>query len=91
MLSEYAALPPAVSVVVGLLLTAAIALTTWRAVRGPSVADRVMALDLLGAIFMGASVFLAILSDRALYLDVALAVAIISFIGTVAFSRQLED
>lgn len=91
MLSDYTVLPPAVSIVVGLLLTAAIALTTWRAVRGPSVADRVMALDLLGAIFMGASVFLAMISARELYLDVALAVAIIAFIGTVAFSRQIED
>lgn len=85
-------IPPApVLVVVALLLLCALLLATLRALRGPSVADRVTALDLLGAIFMGACVMLAMLSQRELYLDVALAVAVVAFIGTIAFSRQIEE
>lgn len=76
---------------VPVVLLLALAFTVWRAVIGPSTADRVMALDLVGALLMGACVWLAILSGRELFLDVALAVAVIAFIGTIAFSRQIED
>jgi multicomponent Na+:H+ antiporter subunit F len=90
MLSEYSLLPIPVFLIVTAPLLAALALTLWRAVQGPSSADRVMALDLMGAILMGACVLLAMLSGRELFLDVALAVAVIAFIGTVAFARQIE-
>lgn len=88
---EFSTLPAGVLLAAGLLLLAAIGLTTWRAVRGPSVADRVMALDLLGAILMGAAVLLGLTSGRELFLDVALAIAVVAFIGTVAFARQIEE
>ncbi len=76
---------------VPLVLLISLILTVWRALLGPSTADRVMALDLVGAMLMGACVWLAIVSGRELFLDVALAVAVIAFIGTIAFSRQIED
>jgi multicomponent Na+:H+ antiporter subunit F len=89
--SEPNSLFPAVAVVAHALLLVSLLLAAWRAVRGPGSADRVMALDLVGAIVMGACILLAITSGRELFLDVALAVAVIAFIGTVAFARQIED
>ncbi len=91
MLSEDNPIPPLVYLIAATILLVAICLTAWRALLGPSAADRVMALDLLGAIFMGACVLLALISGRELYLDVALAVAVVAFIGTIAFARQIED
>ncbi len=89
--SENIVIPDFVLIAASLVLLVAVCLTAWRALRGPSTADRVMALDLLGAIFMGACVLLALISNRELYLDVALAVAVVAFIGTIAFARQIED
>lgn len=89
--SEAALLPTAVVAVVAVLLVAALVLASWRAIVGPSTPDRVMALDLLGAIFMGGCLLLALVSGRDLYLDVAMAVAVVAFIGTIAFARQIQD
>lgn len=88
---EFENLPAWAVAAMSLLLLVSLALTTWRALRGPSTADRVMALDLVGAILMGACILLAMISGRELFLDVALAVAVIAFIGTVAFARQIES
>jgi multicomponent Na+:H+ antiporter subunit F len=88
--SESALLPPAVAAAAGLILLASLVLATWRAVRGPHIADRVMALDLVAAVLMGACILLAMISGRELFLDVALAVAVIAFIGTISFARQIE-
>ena len=71
-------------------LSLSLVLGMVRLVRGPSVADRVVALDLLGVLGVGLTVILAVLSGYAPLLDVGLVVAIVSFIGTVAFARYLE-
>lgn len=63
---------------------------TLRIVRGPSLADRVVALDLLGAICIAVVAAFALAVDEPVFVDVALAVALIGFLGTVAFARYLE-
>lgn len=88
--SDPSLIHPAASAACSLLLLVSLVLGAWRAVRGPGTADRVMALDLVGAILMGACILLAMVSGRELFLDVALAVAVIAFIGTIAFARQIE-
>jgi len=61
-----------------------------RLVRGPSVADRVVALDLLGAVAVGIMAAWAVAADDAVYLDVALLVALVGFLATVAFASYAE-
>lgn len=63
---------------------------TLRIVRGPSLADRVVALDLLGAICIAVVAAFALAVGEPVFVDVALAVALIGFLGTVAFARYLE-
>lgn len=61
-----------------------------RALRGPSAADRVVALDMLGLLgvsFAGLTVFVR---DTTLFVDVAIGVALIGFLTTVAFASFLE-
>jgi len=72
------------------LLGAAAVLTLVRLARGPSVADRVVALELLGTIAIGMIAAAAVVSGASALLDVALIVALVAFLGTVAFARYIE-
>jgi multicomponent Na+:H+ antiporter subunit F len=72
------------------MLAAAAALALLRVVRGPTLPDRVVALDLLGVIVVGFIVVYTALSGEKAFLDAALVVALVSFIGTVAYARYVE-
>jgi multicomponent Na+:H+ antiporter subunit F len=62
-----------------------------RLVRGPSIADRIVALDLLSGVAVGMIAAWAVVSDQTAYLDVALLVALVAFLGGVALARHLES
>lgn len=72
------------------LLSIAIVLAFVRLWRGPSLPDRVVALDLLATLGMGVIVVYAIATEQPVFLDVAIILALISFLGTVAFAYYLE-
>ncbi|MBN2415321.1 cation:proton antiporter [bacterium] len=61
-----------------------------RLIAGPTVADRVIALDVLTIITVSLIVYIARMSGRIIYVDVAMVYALISFVGVVAFARFLE-
>ncbi|HSL18972.1 MAG TPA: cation:proton antiporter [Methylomirabilota bacterium] len=61
-----------------------------RLVLGPSLPDRVVALDFMTAVAVAASGLWAIATDNPVFLDVAMVLALITFVGTVAFARYLE-
>ena len=73
-----------------ILLIVAMALAFVRLIRGPSLPDRVMALDLLTVITVGFCALHAIAADEPVYLDVAIALALVAFLATVAFARYAE-
>ena len=72
------------------MLVAAAALTTVRLLRGPSLPDRAVALDLLAVIAIAVLAAFAVAVDQAVFIDLILAVALIAFLGTVAFAAYLE-
>jgi multicomponent Na+:H+ antiporter subunit F len=72
------------------LLVAALFISFYRLVRGPSLPDRVVALDLIGTLSVGFIAVHSIISDQPVFLDVAIVLALIAFLGTVAFARYLE-
>lgn len=74
---------------VALALLAAIGMTALRLVLGPTAADRAVALDLITVLGTGLMAVLALLAGSELYLDVALALALVGFLGTVALARYL--
>jgi multicomponent Na+:H+ antiporter subunit F len=76
-------------IITGLLMLA-IALATVRLVRGPGLADRVVALDVIAVLAAALTAVFAIAFDQRVFLDVTMIVALISFVGTVAFARFLE-
>jgi len=61
-----------------------------RFLAGPSLSDRVIALDLLITIGIGVIAAYSIVSNRETFLDIAMILALIAFLGTVAFSYYLE-
>ena len=72
------------------VLTLAILLSLWRVVRGPTLPDRVVALDLVGVLIAALAVVSAARTGERYFLDIALIIALISFIGTVAYARYIE-
>lgn len=71
-------------------LAAALVLTAYRLFRGPSAADRVLAIDLL-AVITGAAVLLYVLvSGEQVFLDVVVVLGVIVFFGTVALARTIS-
>lgn len=72
------------------LLVAAMALAFLRLARGPSLPDRVVALDLITILAVAFSALFAIASGEAAFLDVAIALALVAFLATVAFARFAE-
>ena len=73
-----------------LLLVAAMLLAGVRIVRGPHVADRVVALDMLSLLGVAAAALAAVASDSMAFVDVALGVALVGFLATVAFAAFIE-
>lgn len=77
-------------VVVLPILTLAVALAFVRLVRGPSLPDRVVAVDLMSTLAIGTIGAYAIATEQPAFLDVAIAMALISFLGTVAFAYYIQ-
>lgn len=57
---------------------------------GPSLADRVVALDTAAVVGIGVAATLAVLGGQAVIGDAVLVIALVSFLGTVAYARFLE-
>lgn len=62
----------------------------YRIYKGPSTPDRLIGLDAIGVMFISATALLSILFDTNFFLDVILLLAVLSFIGTVSFSKFIE-
>ena len=73
-----------------LLLVLAMLLSGIRIVRGPHPADRVVALDMLCLLGVAAAGLAALVSGVVSFVDVALGVALIGFLATVAFAAFIE-
>lgn len=61
-----------------------------RLIIGPTSFDRVVGLDTVNVIIIALIVFLALFFKSDLYLDIALAYGILSFLETIVFARYLE-
>jgi multicomponent Na+:H+ antiporter subunit F len=72
------------------LLGVAVVLTFVRLMRGSTMPDRVVALDLLATLGIGVIAACAIWFDQPALLDVASVIALIAFMGTVSFAYYIE-
>ena len=65
-------------------------ITFVRLVKGPTLPDRIVAMDLLGVLVVGLIVVLAGWSGVGATLDAAIVIALIGFLGTVAYATYVE-
>ena len=72
-----------------LLLAVAFALCLYRIVRGPTLADRILALDMLVILGIGFIATVGVMTRFYLYVDIAIALGLVGFLATVAFARFL--
>jgi multicomponent Na+:H+ antiporter subunit F len=61
-----------------------------RLVRGPTLPDRVVALDLMATLIIAITAAYAVVTDQPAYLDAAIVLVLITFLGTVAFAYYLN-
>ena len=71
------------------ILCLALLLVMVRLIKGPKFADRIVALDLIVTIGIAIIGVFAILSEKSTFLDAAMLLALIGFLGTIAFSYYL--
>jgi multicomponent K+:H+ antiporter subunit F len=71
------------------MLGVAIALNLWRLVIGPSLPDRILALDTMYINAIALLVLFGIHQSNNLYFEAALLIAVMGFVGTVALSKYL--
>ncbi len=77
-----------VTIAIGAMLISFL-LTVFRLVRGPTFADRAVALDMLALLGIGFIGVIAVATEEWAYLDVAIALALVGFLATVAFARYI--
>jgi multicomponent Na+:H+ antiporter subunit F len=72
------------------VLMIGIFLALTRLIKGPTIADRVVAFDLMSTMGIGVTCIYAINTDQAVLLDVVLVFALLTFLGTIAFAYYLQ-
>lgn len=72
------------------LMSIGMALCIIRLMRGPSIADRAVALDQIAVGVVAIVLLYSIRVNDPVYLDAAMVVALIGFLGTLAFARYIE-
>jgi multicomponent Na+:H+ antiporter subunit F len=76
----------------GLILACAVTLLAgYRVIVGPTIPDRVVALDTIGTNVVAIAVLYALVTDTGLFITVSLVLAIIGFISTIAVARFVTE
>ena len=73
------------------ILGLSVILVFIRFLKGPSIADRVISLDMLILISIGIIAVYSMQNDQSTFLDIAMLFALIAFLGTVAFAYFMEQ
>lgn len=73
------------------ILGLSVILVFIRFLKGPSLADRVISLDMLILMAIGIIVVYSIIHNQSTFLDIAMLFALIAFLGTVAFAYYIEE
>lgn len=73
-----------------IFFTITVVICLYRVIKGPSLPDRVVALDMIGINMLSMIAIISLLQNTTAYLEVILILGILSFIGTIAFSKYIE-
>lgn len=73
------------------ILSATLILAFYRILRGPSLPDRVIAIDILAYVVIGFIGTFCVAVNQPIYFDIALVLALIAFLSTIAFARYISN
>ena len=73
-----------------IVLLVACFLCLYRIAIGPTPPDRTVAIDIFGTLIVGFTCLYAVLRQQEFYMNIAIAWALLSFIGTVALAKYME-
>lgn len=62
----------------------------YRLIKGPSISDRIVALDALGVALVSIIALLSLIMETEFFLVIILLLSILAFIGTVSFAKFIE-
>ncbi|WP_018901190.1 cation:proton antiporter [Rhizobium sp. 2MFCol3.1] len=69
------------------ILAVTFLVASWRVIVGPTLPDRILALDTLSGTAIGFLAVVAVKTGFALYIDIAISLGLVGFLATVAFAR----
>jgi len=72
------------------LLLSALGISLLRLIKGPTISDRIVAMDLIASITMGIILVYSVLIKESMYFDIVIILSLVSFISTVAISTYLN-
>ncbi|MFZ0280917.1 MAG: monovalent cation/H+ antiporter complex subunit F [Bacteroidales bacterium] len=65
------------------------AICLYRIIRGPTIPDRMVGVDIFGILVVGICAIISIQTDKSFILDIGIAWIILSFIGTLTLAKYL--
>jgi len=74
-----------------ILVSALCVLCGYRVIRGPTVPDRVVALDAIATNVVALAVLFALKTDRGLFVTVSLVLAVIGFLSTITVAKFVTE
>lgn len=81
-----------VTFALGLLVHALLlGVAVWRVLRGENAVDRLLSVELVSVLVLCMLILIALLTGESIYIDVALALAALGFISTLALAKYLAD
>ena len=66
------------------------AVCLYRVIRGPTIPDRMVGIDIFGILVVGICAIISILTEKSFILDIGIAWIILSFIGTLILAKYLS-
>ncbi len=71
--------------------TLLLGVAVWRVLRGEDAVDRLLSVELVSVLALCVMILLTLITGQSIYMDVALALAALGFIGTLALAKYLAD
>jgi multicomponent Na+:H+ antiporter subunit F len=62
----------------------------YRVMRGPTAADRIIAVDIMGVLIIGLLALIGLIYKQSFFMDIGLIWALLSFIASISFAKILE-
>ena len=84
-------LPEIVLFIALFILMLAMLFTLYRLLKGPTFNDQIAAMDLLASTIIGIILVYGMLINNRMYFDIAIIIALVSFIGTIAISTFIKN